>query len=458
MVASGAVALIDSDEPRRSSLKGLLTSGGFSVEIEAGLGIAAIAAVAKAGPPTIFIAFEEPLPRAAQLLEEIAAALPECVIVAYADEADTQAYRRAIGAGAKYLIDTPVSATEMSAIAQALRPRDAKPIRETGTVAVVAGQKGGIGKTTISVNLASTLARESEGSVLLVDLDPDFGDAGILLDLNTNVSTARAARQQGELDFETFKRGLAVHETGAFLLGAPQSFSERLATSPDDLEALIAFASRAFDYVLIDTPCVLNETVLAALRVADVTLLTTTLEFSSLRNTTLLLREMAREGVRTERSVLLANHIDPTSSFSPGDAADVLERESIWEIPYDRGMPRSTQAGHPLILSQPKSPASKSLRALAARLGDDPARIDRRLAVRGESLALPEVRERLREVVRRDRAAEEPVYIFSAGGRSAAYHASGCKMEQRLSRRASAPLAELPRSLKPCRVCIGAAA
>ena len=457
MAAETAVALIDSDAARRAALKSVLVAAGLRVAFDARLGIAEVAAVTEAATDTIFIAFEEPLPRAVQAVEELAVALPDAVIVAYADEATTHAYRRAIAAGAKYLIDTPVSANEMRAIIEALGPR--KPaLSETGTVAVVAGQKGGIGKTTISVNLASTLARESKGSVLLVDLDPDFGDAGMLLDLNTNISTARAARQQAEFEFESFKRSLALHESGAFLLGAPQSFSERLATAPEDLQALVAFASRAFDYVLIDTPCMLNETVIAALSIADVTLVTTTLEFGSLRNTNLLLREMEREGIRTERSVLVANHTDPLPSFSAGDAAEVLERKSIWEIPYDKAMPLSTQLGQPLILAQPKSAASKSLRALAGRLGADPARIDRRVAVRGESRAPQEARERLFSVVGRERASAQPVYVFSAARRSTTYHASGCKMEQRLSRRSAAPLRELPGNLKPCRVCLKAAA
>ena len=433
-------------------------AAGLRVELDTRLGIAEVAAVTRGASETIFVAFEEPLPRAVQAVEELALALPDAVIVAYSDEATTHAYRRSIAAGAKYLIDTPASASEMRAIVEALGPRK-QPLGDTGTVAVVAGQKGGIGKTTISVNLASTLARESKGSVLLVDLDPDFGDAGMLLDLNTNISTARAARHQAEFEFESFKRSLAVHESGAFLLGAPQSFSERLATAPDDLQALIAFASRAFDYVLIDTPCMLNETVIAALSVADVTLVTTTLEFGSLRNTNLMLREMEREGIRPERSVLVANHTDPLPSFSAGDAAEVLERESIWEIPFDKAMPRSTQLGQPLILTQPKSAASKSLRALASRLGDDPARIDRRVAVRSESRAPQQARERLFSVLGRERAEDsQPVYIFSAAARSTTYHASGCKVEQRLSRRSAAPLRELPVNLKPCRVCLKAAA
>lgn len=452
------VALIDDVGARRASLGAMLVAAGRELVVDAPHGIEAVASLLRRDVPLVFVSFEQPLPRAVHSVEEVALALPDAVIVGFADEADTYAYRLAIAAGAKFLIDTPASANEMRAILDALAPKVARvPMRDSGSVVVVAGQKGGIGKTTISVNLASTLARENKGSVLLVDLDPDFGDAGILLDLNTNYSTARAARDQAEFEFDSFKRSLALHESGAFLLGAPQSFSERLPTSARDLQTLIAFASKAFDYVLIDTPCMLNETVVAALNVADVTLVTTTLEFGSLRNTTLMLREMLYEGVNPARTVMVANHIEPVASFSVGDAAEVLERESIWEIPYDRAMPRSTQLGTPLTASKPKSAASKSLRALASRLGEDPSRIDRRLVVRGEPLAPAAVRERLLTLVRRE-TAPAPVFIFSTARRANTYHAAGCAVERRLAARESAELKELPGHLKPCRVCLGAAA
>jgi pilus assembly protein CpaE len=446
------VALIDTDPVRRASLRQFLASAGREVVLHASYGVEAIHAVKLAAPPLVFISFEEPLPRAIQAIEEVAAAVPEASIVAFTDEATTPAYQRAVRAGAGYLIDTPASAAELLAILEAVQPKDPRPVRTAGAIVVVAGQKGGIGKTTVSVNLASSLSKDNRGSVLLVDLDPDFGDAGILLDLNTNVSTARLAREQARLEFESFKRSLSLHESGAFLLGAPQSFSERLATSPEDVQQLLAFASQAFDYVLVDTPCMLTDTIVAALNAADVTLVTTTLEFGSLRNTTLLLQEMVYEGIRPERAVLVANNIDPTVGFSIGDAAEVLERDAIWEVPFDRAMPRSTQLGTPLTMSNPKSPASKSLRALASRLGEDPSRIDRRLAVRGEHLAPVAVRERLLSLVQPK--APAPVYSFSTAKRSSTYHLSGCKVERRLSARSTAPFAELPANLRPCRVCL----
>ena len=458
------VALIDNVEDRRAALAGLLRSAGLHVALSLPHGIDAVTAARREAPPLVFISFEEPLPRAIQTVEEVALAVPDAIIAAFADEADTHAYRRALAAGAKYLIDTPLSENEMRNVIEAILPDGPRtPVRDAGSVVVIAGQKGGIGKTTISVNLASSIAHENRGSVLLIDLDPDFGDAGILMDLNTNISTARAARDQALFEFDTFKRSLSLHESGAFLLGAPQNFAERLATSPAEVRQLVEFASHAFDYVLIDTPCMMNETVVAALNIADVTLVTTTLEFGSLRNTSLMLQEMAYEGGSPERTVVVANHIDPVAGFSVGDAAEVLERESVWEVPYDQAMPRATQLGQPLAITRPKSAASKSLRALAGRLGEDPARIDRRIAVRGVSLAPAEVRQRLATLVARQ-AQPEPGqlpairYVFSAAKRANTYHVEGCAVERRLTGRSLAPLDELPANLRPCRVCLGAEA
>ena len=449
-----AAVLIDSDDIRRASFSRLLESAGLEVVLSAPHGLSTISSLTASQHGLVFVSFEEPLPRAIQTVEEVARVLPDAIIVAFGDEADTNSYRRALAAGAKYLIDTPVSEKETRAIVEAIGPRPVRATPDAGSVVVVAGQKGGIGKTTISVNLASALAHDQHGSVLLVDLDSDFGDAGIMLDLNTNYSTARAARDHAEFEFDSFRQSLAVHSSGAHLLGAPQNFGERLATSPEDLQQLIAFASKAFDYILIDTPCMLNESVMAALLVADVTLVTTALEFGSLRNTTLMLNEMAYEGIPPERTVMIANHIDSVSNFSVGDVAEVLERESVWEIPYDPMMRKSTQLGSPLTLSRPKAAASKSLRALAGRLGEDPTRIDRRLAIRGESLAPPEVRARFVTTLRRE-TAPPPVFIFSSAKRANTYHSGDCPAAKRLTSAVTGGWAELPGHLKPCRKCLG---
>jgi len=117
--------------------------------------------------------------------------------------------------------------------------------------------------------------------------------------------------------------------------------------------------------------------------------------------------------------------------------------------------------GQPLAITRPKSAASKSLRALAGRLGEGPARIDRRIAVRGVSLAPAEVRERLASLVARQ-TEPEPLpairYVFSAAKRANTYHVEGCAVERRLTGRSLAPLDELPANLRPCRVCLGAEA
>lgn len=446
--------LVDDVQERRVRLMEWLRAAGVAVVAEVPLGVSAAPAVASAQPEYVFIAFEEPLPRAMKAVEVLAATVPKAVIVGYSGEATNAAYQQALRAGARYLLDEPASLAEVCNILAVIQAHAPRHIRPSGTVVTVAGPKGGIGKTTVSVNLASTLAKEHHGSVLLIDLDPDFGDAGLLLDINTNYSTARAARDQSRFEFDSFRRILSIHESGAYLLGAPQRFSERVATNPSDLEALLQFAAQSFDFVLVDTPCTLDDLVVTAFNAADLTLLTTTLEFGSLRNAALLQANMAYEGAPRERTLVLANHTDPVAAFSAGDAAEVLGREKIWEVPYDPAMPRSTQEGRPLTLLRPRSAASLSLRALASRLGEPPDQIDRRLAVRERGLASAEVRERLFRVVGAARPIPIERFIFGTSRKSTTYHTAGCSNAQRLTDYVVAGSAELPGHLRPCRVCL----
>jgi MinD-like ATPase involved in chromosome partitioning or flagellar assembly len=164
---------------------------------------------------------------------------------------------------------------------------------------------------------------------------------------------------------------------------------------PEEMTSLVEMGSSLFDYVILDTPGALSDTVEAAVSSADHLLVVTSLEITSVKNTSLLLAALGQQHYPPEQILVVANHTHPRVGQHAVDLAATLERDSIWEVPFDSAVRRGSQDGQPPVLSHPSAPASRSLRALARRLVDEPGCLDRRRIVRlprmgaGARLRLP---------------------------------------------------------------------
>ena len=230
---------------------------------------------------------------------------------------------------------------------------------------------------------ATARFRRGNGEVLLVDCDVTFGDVAIALDVAPTATAARVATRNAPFDRESFREQLIAHESGAFILPAPARAGEQLRVQPDELEALVTFGACMFDYVIVDTPGTFNEAVAAGLSVADHAIVATSFERSSVKNAALLLSVLREEDYPEDRVLVVANHTQPEPAMDAAEMAAILCVGAVWEVPYDSAVRRSTQAGKPVTMMQPKSPASASLRALAGRIATSPEKIDRRNGVRG---------------------------------------------------------------------------
>jgi pilus assembly protein CpaE len=462
--------VIDDREERRSALAGLVAGAGMQLAGESRHGIGCTQLLRACQPDLVLVAFDEPLARAVQTVEYAHAMLPAGVVIAYGPDPDVSTFQEATRAGASMLLDAGRMEEEFTRVLRALEYRAARvasgaPSLLRGLVLAVVGLKGGVGKTTIAVNVAAAIARERQRSVLLIDLDTRFGDVAIALDTAPRLTTAHAARDLPELDFQSFRQRLASHESGAWILGAPTGYGEWTAVGQEEIASLVGFAADFFDYVVLDTPSSGTE-IETALAVADVALVVTSLDLPSARNTALLLDSLEADNRPDRRVLVVANHIAPEAPLDTGDVAAVVCHDALWEVPHDRQLRWASQTGRPLTTARPKAPSSLSLRALAGRIVQEPQRIDRRTAIRGESgEAGAAARERLvRHLVRMGvfRATpllEEPTFVFRHGTGSS-FHREDCRLGRRIlaAHRVMVAASRLPAHLRPCRVCTPVAA
>ncbi|MGH2610798.1 MAG: AAA family ATPase, partial [Tepidiformaceae bacterium] len=239
-----SAVVIDDNPESRAATESLLASHRLHIFASSAHNLNAPRLAVEHRPDIIFVAVEDPMMRCFQTLTLLAGRMEATPIVAYSSSPGTNVFQQAVRAGATVLLDAPLTANR---VAQALSrllgtpstlPKDAK-----GRVITVVGQKGGIGKTTISTNLAAALASESLASVLIIDFDTTFGDVGISLDVDSRITAAEVAVDLGEFDREAFKSSLIPHDSGAFVLPAPAHVGEWLSVSPDKLARLVDFAS-----------------------------------------------------------------------------------------------------------------------------------------------------------------------------------------------------------------------
>ena len=169
--------------------------------------------------------------------------------------------------------------------------------RKTGTegqsrsshIIAVAGTTGGVGTTSIAVNLGAALAADEANTVVLVDLDLCLGDADVLLDTIPDYTLTDVAENVGRLDFALLKKSLTKHDSGLFLLPRPAQLEEVSIVTPDDMRKVLGLLKACFTHVILDISKGYSQVDLAALETAQEILLVLQLDLPCLRNTVRLL-------------------------------------------------------------------------------------------------------------------------------------------------------------------------
>jgi pilus assembly protein CpaE len=302
--------------------------------------------------------------------------------------------RRSMLAGAREFLVKPFSSDELTASIRQVwsRERDkqsriAAPIAaaaaggggggapgsEPGIVVAVFSPKGGVGRTTVAVNLAVAAASELGKRVVLMDGSFQFGDVGVLLNLSpksNSIADLVPILEAGEIDsINTF---VVDHTSGVRVLLAPPSPEMAETITPVIVKQVLDLLRHSHDLVVVDCTAFFNDTTLAILDSADVILTMLSLEITSIKNMRLFLEVAEQLGYESGKVRLVLNRADSTLGIRVADVEHSIGRKIDETIVSDgRSVVYALNRGIPFFVSNREAQVSQDILRLARSVVSD---------------------------------------------------------------------------------------
>jgi pilus assembly protein CpaE len=290
------------------------------------------------GADVTVVALDHEPNQAIELIQALVAAKPDAVVLPASRSTDSSLILRSLRAGAREFLTLPIAPEELLAcVSNLLRGRDNSQTCKTQgpRITAVTGAAGGIGCTTLAVNLATILASCKENETMLVDLDLMFGTVDACLDVVPDRTLTDVIQNFERLDLTLLKRSIIQHRSGLFVLPHPLSMQEAAAVDPESLRRLFGMLRASFGTVIIDTSIGLHASDFTAFEISELILIVVHLELLCLRNTARLINLFRQFDGLAEKIKLVANRVGSLESeISLKKAEEILKMPISWQIPH----------------------------------------------------------------------------------------------------------------------------
>ena len=371
------LAIVDPDDASRDAMKNMLL-GMDVVWLEADCSRYDFFAdvVAQTNPDISLIALDSDPDRALQLVAELKQTSPQCAILVTSSSSDGNLILRAMRSGVKEFLTEPLQIDDLLSALDRIgeqRYGGGENSSRGCSVIAIAGATGGVGSTSLAVNLGCAIAEQEHHSAALVDLDMCLGDADVFLDTIPEYTLVDVAQNVARLDITLLKRSLTKHSSGLYLLPRPVQLEDVPSITPDDLTRVIGLMKATFSHVLLDLSKSYSPIDMVAMEQADHVLLITQLDLPSLRNVVRLMMSFGEiEGLKEKVRVIVNRTGLQDSQISMKKAEETIGTEFFHRLPNDyRVMIEVRNNGVPLVEQAPKAAITHSIRELAAKLSGD---------------------------------------------------------------------------------------
>ncbi|MGH2521799.1 MAG: response regulator [Anaerolineales bacterium] len=326
-----------------------------------------------------------------QATEVIVKEVPVAQIVIVSVQSDTDYLRRAMLAGARDFLAKPPPADEMINTIRRLgeKARQNEQILAVqapaggavalggvrrgpeGKVISVFSPKGGVGCTTIAVNLAIAL-QSDESKVAIVDANVQFGDAGVFLNLQGKYSLVNLVERPDELEPDFVNSVVVAHPSGVKVLLAPPTPEDAELVTAPQLRKMLDALRQHFAYVVVDTASALRDVELSIFDVSDRIVLVATPDIPSLANVKKFFDLVEKLGYPPEKVFLVLNKMDKRSGISAASVAETIKHQVKGQILVDeKTVITSINSGVPFMSGPKNLPAAQGIMELAQKLREE---------------------------------------------------------------------------------------
>ena len=377
MAAKIKVLIVDDVVATRENIKKLME---FHPEFEAvgqaGTGEEALAQAKILNPDVILMDINMPGMDGIAATERLSVESPETSIIIMSVQGEQEYLRRAMMAGAKNYLTKPFTGDELihavkDAYSRDQKVRDARKLKSgdkvPGKIISIFAGKGGIGKTTLAVNLAMALASRPDIKVAVVDLNVQFGDVALTLNVFPRSTIADIVAEKGQLEDRMLAAYMTVYNDRLHVLAAPLRPEQAEKVTGKLVGGVLQQLRNSYDFIIVDTVASFSELTIAALDASDKVLVLTALDLPTVKNTKLALEILQSLGYEDEKTLLVLNRATPEGGIDAKEVETSLKKSFAVSIPTDsKTVTSSINKGVPFVVANPSTPVAQRMMAMAA--------------------------------------------------------------------------------------------
>jgi len=307
--------------------------------------------------------------------------VPTTSVIMMSVQGEAEYMRSSMLAGARNYLTKPFAGEELcKAILQVYANEqkrrekvnlcEKKPAR--GKIITVFSTKGGIGKTTIATNLATALPLKTGARVAIMDMDLQFGDVALFLNVIPRATIAELVQNIEHLDVQLLDDYMDKSGEKLKVLAAPRRPQEAEPITGSHITAILKSLRQSFDYIIVDTAPSFQETILAVLDASDEVLVVSTTDLPTIKNVKIGIEILQELGYKEDRIKLVLNRFDSESGIERREVEQILNHTFCATLPSDgKVVVASVNRGIPFVLSHPDAPVSQGIFHLAQLIAAD---------------------------------------------------------------------------------------